>query len=484
MRSPIESDGLARERALFSGERFRAVGHTLVDMLAEQLDAQLSRTRPPVMPRGTPSDLVAQFPATFPERGDGDVLAVVARALAFATSVHDPRFIGHQVAPPLPDAALLDLVTALTANGMAVFEMGKAGVAMERAVLLWMARAVGYDDAAGGVLTHGGSLGNMTALLAARQACVGLDVWRRGLHDSPPLAVAVAESTHYSVARAARMLGLGNAGVLTVPCDDDHRMRPAALDETIRAAKARGVRVFAAVAQAGATATGAFDPLDAIADVCASNGVWMHVDGAHGASLVLSRKHRALTHGIARADSVVWDAHKMLMMPALVTAVLFKDSATGARAFAQEASYLFHDDDGEAWADVGKRTIECTKRTMSLHLYATLMAHGTSLFESHVDAVVDMAAELARQISARAALELLCAPMCNIVCFRVRGLTPGQQAAVRRRLVDDGRFFIVYMRVQGELWLRAVVLHPHTSESDLAALLDEIEHIASEIATA
>jgi L-2,4-diaminobutyrate decarboxylase len=309
-------------------------------------------------------------------------------------------------------------------------------------------------------------------------------VWRRGLRESPPLAIAVAESAHYSVARAARMLGLGNAGLVTVACDDEQRMRPDALDAALVGARERGVLVFAVVAQAGATATGAFDPLHAIADVCKTHGVWLHVDGAHGASLALSKKHGALVDGMARADSVVWDAHKMLMMPALVTAVLFKDSAAGARAFAQEATYLFHDDDDKAWADIGKRTVECTKRMMSLKLYATLMAHGTSLFECHVDAVVDMAASFAARIRARPALELLCAPMCDIVCFRVRGLTPGQQAAVRRQLVDDGRFFIVYMRVQGELWLRAVVLNPHTEVRDLDALLDEIERIAGEIARA
>jgi L-2,4-diaminobutyrate decarboxylase len=477
-----EAADLEQVRTLFSADRFRSLGHAMVDLLASHLESEFSRTHMPVMSPGTPHEVVTRFPATFPERGDGDVLSIVKRALADSTAVHDPRFIGHQVAPPLPDAALLDLVAALSANGMAVFEMGKAGVAMERAVLLWMARALGYDDQAGGVLTHGGSLGNLTALLAARQACTGLDVWRQGQKVKTPLAIAVAESAHYSVARAARMLGLGNTGVLTIPCDDESRMRVDALDDTIAEATRRGIRVFAVVAQAGATITGAFDPFDAIADVCAARDVWMHVDGAHGASLVLSRRRRALTEGIGRADSVVWDAHKMMMMPALVTAVLFKDSAAGAHAFAQEASYLFHDEtDDDEWADVGKRTIECTKRMMSLKLYATLMAHGTSLFATHVDAVIDMAEHLAERLRARPVFELLCAPMCNIVCFRVRDLTSGQQAAVRRRLVDDGRFYIVKMRVHGTLWLRAVVLNPHTRESDLDALLDEIEAVAREI---
>src|SRR5262249_16684433 len=141
----------------------------------------------------------------------------------------------------------------------------------------------------------------------------------------PPLAYLVSTETHYSVARALALMGLGEEGAVPVPVDDRFRMRPEALAEAKRDAEARGRKVIAVVASAGSTATGAFDPLDAIADFCAAHDLWLHVDGAHGASTLLSSTHRARLRGVARADSIVWDAHKMMLMPALVTAVLFRD---------------------------------------------------------------------------------------------------------------------------------------------------------------
>jgi L-2,4-diaminobutyrate decarboxylase len=322
------------------------------------------------MRTGTPRELCAQFAAAFPEEpGQRGVLEHVQAALGQSTSLHTPHFLGHQVAAPFPAAALCDLVSALLNNGMAVFEMGPAASAMERAVLAFFARAVGYGETAGGVLTSGGSLGNLTALLAARQRA--RDVWHAGLKGGAQLVVVCADGAHYSVARAARILGLGDAGVVTVPVDDRLRMDPAALARTLTDVKASGAVVMAVVANAGATAAGSFDPLAPIADVCAQHHVWFHVDGAHGASLALSRTRRDRVAGIERADSVVWDAHKMLGMPALVTAVLFKDGKDGAAAFAQDAGYLFEDDGEDAWSDIGKRTIECTKRMMSLKLYVS-----------------------------------------------------------------------------------------------------------------
>ena len=456
----------------FSVDLFRDHGHALVDELARWVAASQARTVEPVMPRGGPRAQCAAFPADFPVRGDGDVLGVITRALGASTALHSPRFVGHQVATPMLDAALCDLAAALANNGMAVFEMGPSASAMERAVLSFFARAVGYDDRAGGVLTSGGSLGNLTALLAARQRA--FDVWHKGLAAAPPLVVVCADGAHYSIARAARILGLGDRGVVTVDVDERLRMKPAALAATLDSVRARGERVMAVVANAGATTAGSFDPLQEIADVCARHGAWLHVDGAHGASLALSSTHRALVDGIARADSVVWDAHKMLGMPALVTAVLFKDAKDGAHAFAQQAHYLFEDDDGDdAWSDIGKRTVECTKRMMSLKLYACLKAFGTEAFTAHVDRLCALGATLARVVEEKG-LELLVPPQANIVVFRRKGDDGGVVAAIRKRLLAEGRFYPVQVRVSGALWLRCALMNPLTTEDDLRALVDDV----------
>lgn len=471
----------------WSPARLRTDGAALIELLAVHLEQAQARAAGPVMPRESAAALGARFPAAFPAEGDGALLEHVARALAASTQLHSPRFVGHQVATPLPAAALCDLASSFLNNGMAVFEMGPAATAMERAVLQWMTTTAGLPSAtSAGVLTSGGSLGNLTALLAARQAQarkIGFDAWRGGMKRGPQLVVFVAETAHYSIARAARIMGLGDDGVVSVAVDASLRMIPGALARAIADARKRKHAPIAVVASAGSTAGGAVDPLDVIAELCAREGLWLHVDGAHGASLLLSSTHAPKLRGIERADSIVWDAHKLMMMPALVTAVLFKDAANGAGAFAQEAGYLFNEDD--AGDDVGRRTIECTKRMMSLALYACLRAFGTRLFADHVDHCCALATSLATKARARG-LEVLVEPEANIVCFRPRPVGAlldardnGRIAAIRKRVLEDGRFYLVQVRWQGALWLRCTLAHPLTTHADLDALLDEVARCTS-----
>jgi L-2,4-diaminobutyrate decarboxylase len=236
--------------------------------------------------------------------------------------------------------------------------------------------------------------------------------------------------------------------------------------------------VIGVVASAASTATGAFDPLEPIADFCAAHDLWLHVDGAHGAAVALSDRYRSLVAGVERADSVVWDAHKMLLQPALVTAVLFRDAARSYATFAQEASYLFARPTDLAWWNGSARTIECTKRMIAFKLYATLAIYGRDFFARYVERCVDRAAHFARSIAASDDFELAVEPQCNIVCFRHRpsgavDLDAVQEEA-RRRLLDEGSFYIVQTRLPTGIFLRVTVINPLTTVQVLAALLDRI----------
>jgi L-2,4-diaminobutyrate decarboxylase len=242
--------------------------------------------------------------------------------------------------------------------------------------------------------------------------------------------------------------------------------------------------VIAVVASAGSTATGAFDPLDEVADFCAAHDLWMHVDGAHGASAVLSDTHRARLRGIERADSVVWDAHKMMLMPALVTAVLFRDGRRSYQAFAQEASYLFTGAaPEEQWFNSGTRTLECTKTMMALKLYVALAAYGRAYFADYLDAMFALAQRFADAIEAAPDLELAVRPDCNIVCFRVRGGDDALQAEIRRRLLAGGHFYLVQTALPAGVFLRVTLINPATRDADLAALLDAVRAAARAAAT-
>jgi L-2,4-diaminobutyrate decarboxylase len=354
--------------------------------------------------------------------------------------------------------------------------MGPAAVPIELAVIDWMSAKLGLPAGASGVMTSGGSLGNLTALLAMRQARAGFDVWKDGAHAGPPLAVIVSSDAHYSVTRTLRVMGWGDAGAIVATVDSGHRLTPAAVEHALE--QARGRRVIGIIAAAGSTATGAFDPLDELADVAEAHGLWLHVDAAHGGGVALSNAHRHLLRGIERADSIVWDAHKLLMMPALVTAVLFKRGGNAYEAFAQQASYLFAATrPDETWWDLGHRTLECTKRMMAIELWCALRVHGEAWFGEVIDRQVALAAELARKIGAAADFELALAPELNIVCYRHR--PPGMSAdaldahnrALRTKVVEDGRFYVVGTQLGAGYFLRSAIMNPLIETRDLDALL-------------
>ena len=488
-----ETDREALLRRAFSAHAFRTDGTRMVAQLAGYLDSAM-RGEGAVLPTAVPDQMLAKWQPNFPSAPPHDasrpsevMSMLTARLLTDATQLHHPGFVGHQVAPSLPLAAVADLAADLLNNGMAVYEMGQAGTAMELHVIRWMCDTLGLGPAAGGVLTSGGTLATLTALLAMRQARAGWDVWSDGSREHPMPAVLVGEQAHYCADRAVRIMGWGAGGLVKVPVDDAFRLRADLLEESLARATADGRRVLGVVASACSTATGAYDPLEAIADFCERHGLWMHVDGAHGAALALSPKYRHVLRGIERADSVIWDAHKMLLQPALVTAVLFRDQRHSAGAFSQDASYLLDTARDEAAFDLASRTFECTKRMMSFKLYATLSAYGPALFDAYVTRVVDLAQAFGTLIESQPDFELAVSPQCNIVCFRHRPLDfdgddaalDALQARLRTTLIAGGNFYAVQTRLRGALWLRTSLMGPFTTIADLARLLDELRQTAS-----
>ena len=222
----------------YAPESFRQLGHRLVDLLADHLE-RTTRREGPVLPWAPPETHQAAFPAHFPELPEGDASALLARVVEASHHLHHPRYVGHQVSAPLPLAALSDFVSSFLNNGMAVYEMGPVATALEHNVLGWMAGQLGLPAGARGVLTSGGSAGNLTALLAARQARAGHDAWTGGAHAGPPLTVLVPETAHYCLARATRVMGWGEGGITPVPVDAHYRLRPEALEDALAEAQAR-----------------------------------------------------------------------------------------------------------------------------------------------------------------------------------------------------------------------------------------------------
>jgi L-2,4-diaminobutyrate decarboxylase len=463
----------------FDAEVFRRQGHQLVDQLSDYLAQAVQGGKMPVLPWVEPAEMVSRWPADFPAEPRGELGELLERVIAESNHLHHPRYVGHQVTSPMPFGALGEFASTLLNNAMAVYEMGPVGTAIERNLARWLMDRLGFPAGGDGISTSGGSAGNLTALLAARQTQAGFDVWTEGTYGGPPLAFLVSEHAHYSILRALQIMGLGKNAIVPVPVDARYKLKAEALPEVLAKARAGGRRVLGVCAGACSTATGAFDPLEPIAEFCAKERLWLHVDGAHGASASLSPKHRHLLKGIERADSVVWDAHKMILMPALCTAVLFRDGRNSFHAFAQHASYLFAGKPPEEeWYNGAIRTIECTKRMMSFPLYATLYCWGTALFAEYVERTFALGRTLGEKVRARGDFELPVEPECNIVCFRYapQGLSGSAldelQAKIRTQLIADGSFYLVQTRLRGALYLRVTLINPLTSPSDLDALLE------------
>lgn len=459
--------------AAYDPERFAREAGEVTELLREHLRRAAAREGA-VWP-DTPPDVLFE---NWPDPEDGpptSVGRIVADVLAASTCQHHPGFIGQQLSAPPPQVGPVAMVSAILNNSVAIFEGAPVAVALERRVVSWMTRKVGFGPEAGGTLTSGGTLGALTALLAMRQARAGPDAWRDGLAGGAHHAIFVSTEAHYCNQRASAVLGLGSAAVVPVPTDARFKMDPRALPGLHRRTVAAGRKPIALVASAGSTSTGSHDDLPALAAFCRDHDLWLHVDAAHGGGALLSRRYASRLDGIDQADSVVWDAHKMMLMPSLCTAVLVRDARHLAAAFRQDAAYLLADE--APWYQPAARNFETTKPTLVFPFYIALRTLGVEFFARALDYAYDLAQAFAGEIERRTDFELLVPPESNIVCFRrtapaeqVDALQDRLREAVNRR----GHFFIQRTRHRGATWLRVVLMNPATRLADLRALIGEL----------
>ena len=503
---PVSTADMAARRriaAAYDPVLVRQAGHRLIDLAVEQF-ARAQACQGPVLPWHDPAENV-RHAATILHEAEGPVPAgsapshdaladrfarLVEIMLAHGHNLHDPRYIGHQVAAPSPLAGLFDAVGSITNQAMAIYEMGPWATAAEWAMVEELGRQIGWNPGEFyGLVTNGGSLANLTALLTARNVTLG-DSWEQGPgRPGPPPVLVVHSDAHYSVSRSAGVLGLGTRNVIRTALDDRRRIDPGRLDSLLAELRAKGHPIVAVVACACSTPIGAFDPLEQVAEVCGRHGVWLHVDAAHGGSACLSPTHRHLVAGLARADSVAWDAHKMLFVPALCAFVFYRHAAHRFETFRQDAPYLFDPAaPGLAEFDSGLRTIECTKRAAAFGLWGVWSMFGQQLFADMVDVTFAMGRTFYEKLSVAADFVPLHEPQCNIVVFRyvpqrLRGAEPDVlgrfQLELRRRVVESGEFYIVSTKLNGVGALRVTIINPTTTPEHLDRLLDTIREIGN-----
>ncbi len=465
----------------------REHGHRLIDQMADYLESIESR---PVSTPHAPAELARRFAEPLPRTGRPAEEVwddVWEKVVGDAIHVAHPMYMGHQVAPPLPHSILADALVSLLNQSLAVWEMSPTGTVVEAQVMRWLVGAAGFPATAEGTLVSGGSVANLTGLLAAREARFP-GCWVEGVARTPDAERAVllvSGHSHYSVERTAGLMGLGSDAVVAVP-DRGGKMDPAALDEALGAVGREGRIPFAVSATAASTATGLFDPLDEVAEVCARHGVWMHVDGAHGASFLLSDALKHRVSGIQRADSIAWDPHKMMWMPMSTGAVLVRDGRHLNAAFRQKAPYLFHARPGEerSW-DAGRMTLQCSRRFDALKLWVTLRHYGADHFAALLETTVRNTQSLHAKLAAAPDFEPMHAPESNILCFRhlpERG--DDFQAELRRRYNESGAGWITTTVLDGARVLRVTLMNPATTDAHLDRLLDGLRQQAQRAAVA
>ncbi len=462
----------------FSSELFRVEGHKLIDQIADYLSNCYERKIEQAIPWSDPEDLLSHWQKILSD-GKMSFTEIIAETLNNSVHLHHPRNMGHQVAVPIPLTILSEIVSALLNAGMVIYETGQTSTVMEKIVTDWLCEKIGYDKKSGGILTSGGSLGNLTALLAARQKVIDYDVWEEGIKNGENFIILVSEEAHYSISRAGKILGFGN-GVVKVPTDKNFQMDMAELENLHKKFTDDNKKVIAVVASACTTSTGSYDKINEVAEFCSARNMWFHIDAAHGGGVILSKGYKHLIAGVEKADSVVIDFHKMLLSPGLATGVCFKNNDDSYASFAQKAAYLWNKDSEKEWFNVGRRTIECTKKMMSLKIFIQLKIHGEELLREYIESRYDAAKQFAELLNNSPDFELLTEPQSNIVCFRYKvvGATEDQQnslnAKIRRSMLEAGKFYVVQTLANGKVYLRVTFMNPFTNDNDFSELLDEI----------
>ena len=456
----------------------REAGERFLSLAADYFADTRGDSGPVSTPRG-PEEIARRFDEPLPAAGSplDDVAARIRDdVMADANRLMHPMYVGHQVSAPLPAAVWAETVVAALNQSTAIWEMSPTATMVERRLVRWMCDLAGWDDTAGGTLTSGGTEATFTALLAARARALP-DAWQEGVGAAPPV-VLCGEHAHYAVTRAVAELGLGLRRAIAIP-SRDWRMDTDALAARLDALAREGTPVMAVVATAGSTATGSFDDLERIAELCARHGIWLHVDGAHGASALLSARHRARLRGVEQADSLAWDPHKMMLMPLSAGMLLVRDERTLEQAFVQHAPYLFHGGEEERSPDQGRRSFLCSRRADALKVWTALQRYGADGIGLLYDRLCETTATLATQIRARDDFEALHEPETNILCFRWRGDGTLDDAALddanrllRERYNRSGRGWITATVLGGRRVLRVTVMNPRTTAEHTGKLLN------------
>ncbi|MDP6850311.1 MAG: aspartate aminotransferase family protein [Planctomycetota bacterium] len=442
----------------------------------------------PVVDWLPPERLREELGLTIPVFGRG-LEAAFAEAQTFlqrSVRTGHPYFLNQLYTGSDPAALVGEWIASLANASMYTYEVAPVFTLVEEELVRKMGKMAGWDDCEG-IFNPGGSLSNLMAVLAARNAAFP-HAKQRGLRGDDRPVFFCSEEAHYSVPRAASVVGIGMDAARKVPVDSVGRMCPDALEGLVQDSIAEGFTPFMVSATCGTTMPGAFDPLNALADVCEKYSLWLHADAAFGGSVLFSEKYRGLMAGVERANSLSWNPHKTMGVPLSCSALLLPEKGRLKATNALDADYLFHDT-AEACCDRGDMTLQCGRRVDVLKLWLSWQSHGDEGYRGRVEQAFEMTTAARDLVELRDSFELAREPEGCTLLFRF--LPPslrGQERdgawiekmeraniTLRERLKHEGRIMLNYAGVDGIATLRLVLTHPDLTVEDLRFVLDEME---------
>lgn len=410
------------------------------------------------------AELAVAAGRTVTEAGIGglEALRIFDRVLAPATRAQDDVMnLAYIPSAPTQVAVAFDLVTSAANIFGGLWESGAGAIFAENEALAWLVELLGWPETAGGCFVSGGTVGNLSALTAARehsQRC-------RGGRPPGGWRLACSAEVHSSIRAAARVL---DVGVLEVPVDDRGHLTGAALRRTLEESD----DVCAVVASAGTTNAGVVDDLATVSAVCAERELWLHVDGAYGGAALAAPSARARFAGIERADSFIVDPHKWLFAPYDCCALVYRDPRLARQAHAQHAGYLDEIDRDES--NPADLAVHLSRRARGLPFWFSLATHGTARYTEAIERTLAITGEVAAAIRSAPHLRLVAEPELSVILFERPGWSEAQYREWSRRNARDGVVLCLPTRWQGRSVLRLAFVNPRTSPGRVIEVLDTL----------
>lgn len=457
------------------------IGRQVADFVAEHLATLRDQPAYSTLDRASARKLFSATPPEHPTDFEALLDQFRDRVVPHHAREPHPRFLGYIPSCPTFPAVMGDWLASGFNFFSGVWSVAAAPNEIELTVLEWFRRWMGMPEGTGGLLTSGGSAATVTAVVAARHRAIGDDT-----ADLPRLTAYCSDQAHSSVMKAAWIAGIARDHVRAVPSDGSYRMRLDALRDQVRADRKAGLRPFLVGATAGATNTGAVDPLHELADFAAEERLWLHTDSAYAGFSVLTDRGRALLDGMGRADSLTLDPHKWLYVPFECGCLLAKDPAALESAFSVHPEYLQDVRARESEVNFSDYGEQLTRYSRALKVWFSVQYYGTAAIGAEQDRAMALAELAERIVRASPEMEVLTPAQFGIICFRIRarGLDESALNDLNQRVNDrvnrSGFVLMSSTRLRGALSLRLCIPGYRTREEDIRAVLDLVRSAAAE----